>query len=293
MIVGIIGMGRVGTALASALSLRGFNVIVCSRRSGSENCINLEGQSFKAVCLEQLASEVAVIFITTPDRVISQVVEELGKSPCKAWGVLHMSGSLGASILNPLRESGSLIGSLHPLQSFASIAEARENLPGSCFTYEGDSELVSWLNSLVRALGGSLQILASSESKILYHAGACLVSNYVVLLAELGVSCLEQAGFDREEAQKALLPLMRGTVNNLANLSVEKALTGPVARGDLEVVAAHLSKLEENLPEVRAAYSALTPLLGQLALRGKGLNPDKYLQLLEILGGVSDGKRNS
>ncbi len=292
--VGIVGLGRVGTALACALLNEGYDVKTCSQRLREKEIVELEACTFKNVSLEQLAVQVDVIFLTVADSAIGQVVSDLSRVGGKAWGVLHMSGSISSQILKPLQEAGSLIGSLHPLQSFATVKEARQNLPGSYFTYEGDPDLLIWSQSLVSSLGGTLRVLPSPESKIIYHAGACLVSNYWVLLADLGISCLEEAGFDRNEAQRGLLPLMQGTLNNLTYLSPEKALTGPVARGDLEVVDGHLRKLQELLPKVEKAYRALTPLLGDLALGGGNLDKNGYARLLKLVnGGLNDDTSNS
>jgi len=285
MRIGIIGLGRVGTALACALSHRGNQVFVCSRKAEGTDCLELAGRSFRALSLQQLPGKTELLFITTPDRVIPEMARCLRKAGLKDQPVLHMSGSLSSEVLMPLREAGCRIGSLHPLQSFASVQEAVDSLPGSCFTYEGDPELHNLLYTLVTDLGGSFHILPSPESKTVYHAGACLASNYLVLLVDLAVQCLEQAGFDRAKGQEVLVPLMQGTLRNLAALPLEQALTGPLARGDLGVISTHLAGLRDRLPEVVRAYRELTPLLGQLAVRGKRLEPEKYSQLINILHG--------
>lgn len=283
MRVGIIGLGRVGTALACALADRGYQILACSRKASSKESLELEGRSLPVVTLRQLAQKADLIFITTPDSAIAETAGFLQQKRLQAQGVVHMSGSQSSEVLSPLRQEGCWIGSLHPLQSFAGIKEAVSGLPGSCFTYEGDSELTDLLKPLVADLGGCFQILPSPESKSIYHAGACLVSNYLVLLAELGVQCLEQAGFNRAKGQEVLLPLMRSTLDNLASLPLERALTGPVVRGDLGVVSAHLTTLQTQLPDVFQAYRGLTPLLGKLAMRSGSLNSEQYKRLVEIL----------
>lgn len=283
--VGIIGMGRVGSALAYTLDRRGYDIVVVSRRFSPGERAAVQDKQYRVATLFQMAEEADLVFIATPDGVIESIAEDLAKTapPGCPKAVFHLSGAHSAELLAPLREKGVLIGSLHPLQSFANVKQAIENLPGSFFTYQGDAALIEEAGSLVEQWGGILKILPSPESKVIYHAGACLVSNYVVALAAMGVCCLGKAGFQEEEARRALVPLMEGTVNNIAALPLPKALTGPISRGDLEVIKAHLQVLEAELPEIRKVYRLLSSFLGELALKGNNISKETYQELAQII----------
>ena len=281
--VGLVGMGRVGTAMAAALQRCGFAVLVArhAQRFCARDLMNT--QEVTVLPLEQLVQEADVIFITTPDGVIGEVAAKIKGMALASQAILHMSGSFTSEILSPLREKGVAIGSLHPLQSFATPEQAVVNLPGSYFTYEGDVCLVEWVSQLVRDFGGLLKILPSPETKIIYHAGACIASNYLVALAELGMECLQHAGFAGDEAQQALLPLMQGTLNNISRMSLPQALTGPISRGDLGVVADHVKALEHELPEVQSSYCVLAPVLANMARQSGKLSATQYRELMRII----------
>ena len=282
--VGIIGLGRVGTALACSFERFGCTVRAVTRdRQFHQRLVS--GLVIPVLSLEQAVSESDVLFITTPDGIIPQIVAELTAFDLNAKAVFHLSGSHNSSILSPLKAKGARIGSLHPLQSFASVEQAVSNLPGSYFTYDGDESLIEWVASLVEKFEGTLKVLRSAESKTIYHAGAVIVSNYLVALAEMGIRCLQHSGFSAKEAQEALLPLMRGTLNNISRLPVGKALTGPVSRGDIAVVASHVEALARELPDVKGPYCALAPVLADIARAEGRLSTGKYDELKKILNG--------
>ncbi|MCR4440696.1 MAG: DUF2520 domain-containing protein [Peptococcaceae bacterium] len=281
--VGIIGLGRIGTALAVSLERCGYLVKTVRRDQGAKRAGLINGKDFAVITLEQAAQETEVIFITTPDDAIESTAKRLAEIGIKCQAVLHMSGSLSSEILEPLRQAGAMTGSLHPLQSFPSLERAVENLPGSYFTYEGDPSLLFWVSTLVERFGGILKILPSPETKAVYHAGAVIASNYLVALAQLAIDCLAQAGFTPEEARAALLPLMKGTMNNLLCLPPAKALTGPVCRGDVGVVESHLKALEQELPEALDAYCALAPVLARIAVESGRITGKQYDELIKLL----------
>ena len=281
--VGIMGVGRVGSALAYALESSGYNVTVVARQVPAGGELIIKTRKFRAVPLRKIGQETDMLFITTPDGVISNIVEQL---QCFNWEgkvVLHMSGAQSSQLLSPLQAKGALIGSLHPLQSFANVEQAIANLPGSYFTYEGDIALFEEMQTLVKKLGGVLKILPSPEAKAIYHAGACFASNYVVALAGMGAQCLCAAGFTEEEASKALLPLMQGTLNNLAQLPLTVALTGPFSRGDTEVVEKHIRVLAQENPVLKRMYCVLAFYLAKLAYTGGRISEEQYQIFLKMI----------
>jgi predicted short-subunit dehydrogenase-like oxidoreductase (DUF2520 family) len=287
--VGIIGPGRVGSAMAYALDNCGYRVVVVSRKVLPGGVLTIRDRKYKTVSLAEISKEADTLLITTPDGKISEIVKQLQVFKLEKKVILQMSGSYSSAILASLQAKGALCGSLHPLQSFATVEQAIENLPGSYFTYEGDETLLENIKILVKELGGVLKTLPSPEAKAVYHAGACIVSNYLVALAWLGTQCLSSAGFTAEEAREALVPLMQGTLNNISSLPLTKALTGPISRGDSGVVENHVRILSREIPDINRAYCNLAPYLAKLALAGGNITEEKYKRILEITrGGKKD-----
>lgn len=254
--IGFVGAGTVGTALAVRLSQRGCPVIAASSRSLSSAQKLAELVNNCQVC--QTAQEVAdaaqLVFITTPDDVIAGVASEVQWH--EEQGVVHCSGAHSVDILEPAKRLGAAIGSFHPLQTFASYQQAIENLPGSTFVVEAEEPLLSQLKGLACILDGSYVELKPGN-KVLYHAAAVFVSNYLVTLVKLALDLWQDFGVPPDEATKALLPLLKGTINNIDNIGLPHCLTGPVARGDLSTIGKHLSALEAKDYSLLITYKEL------------------------------------
>lgn len=281
--VSIIGAGRVGSALALRLKEKGYPVTAVASRSAS-SAERLGARVGARVCAAaEAAREGELIFLTTPDGVIGMVAAEIacGGGIRRGQYVAHVSGAHPAAILKPAEEAGATVFSLHPLQSFATPELALERLPGSYFTFEGDREAFPLARRLVDDLGGSLfQIEAAA--KPLYHAAACVASNYLVTLLDLVLVLAEQAGLPRADILPAFLPLIQGTINNVSEVGPVAALTGPVARGDSGTIRRHalaMGKEEWGLYRLLGLYTV------NIA-REKGLSPEAVEELQKIFGEV-------
>ncbi|MGI6452606.1 MAG: Rossmann-like and DUF2520 domain-containing protein [Syntrophomonadaceae bacterium] len=272
--IGIIGAGVVGTAIGVVLHGKGYEITgVHDVKSESTRQI-VERIGCTAYTSPQEVSRSAdILFITTSDAAIKEVVNILaqGKSFKDNQVIIHMSGALSSEVLKEAKAFGSQVLSLHPLQSFASVDGAIENLPGSVFSIEGDKSAFNTAIRIVESLDGE-HFFLETAAKPLYHAGACVVSNYLVAIAYMGAALLEVTGIPRNAALKALLPLIRGTVNNLDNIGAPGALTGPIARGDWQTVLQHLESLSELAPEYKRLYSLLGSYTAQVALEKGTIN---------------------
>ena len=285
---GIIGAGIVGTALAVRLEEVGHECIGVHTRS------RLSYERFRSylnidhLTLEQLVPAADILFITTQDGMIRTVAEELCTKalikPGQVW--IHCSGSLPSDVLRVKESLPIHCLSLHPLQAFASVEKALTILLGTHFGIEGDNEELG--EGIVKDLGGiPHHILA--EKKTLYHAGAVVASNYLVVLASLAVELFAEAGIQGEEALASLLPLMRGTLYNLEQVGLPQALTGPIARGDGQVVQGHLDHLPPKLVAIYQGLGLKALELGENKKAQQGLSyPQEGLNLLKSLLGKSD-----
>jgi len=216
---------------------------------------------------QEVSRSADILFITTSDTAIEDVVDSLTDSGAFRAGqvIVHMSGAQSSEILDRAKDYGAHVLSVHPLQSFASVERAISILPGSIFSIEGDREAYDTAVCIVETLGGEYFFI-DRKAKPLYHAGACVVSNYLVTIIDFGVKLLESTGIPRQIATKALLPLINGTVNNVQNIGIPKALTGPIARGDFSTIFKHLDCLEEMAPELMKLYSWLGFYTAQIAV---------------------------
>jgi len=254
--IGFIGAGTVGTALAVSLSQKGNRVIAVSSRtlSSAQRLAQLISNCQVYPAAQGVADAAELAFITTPDDVIAKVASEIKWH--KEQDVLHCSGAHSIDILEPAKRLGANVGSFHPLQTFAGVNEAIKNLPGSTFALEAEEPLLSRLKELASILNGTWVELRPGD-KVLYHASAVFVSNYLVTLVKLALDLWQGFGVPGEEATKALLPLLKGTVSNIENIGLPNCLTGPIARGDLGTISKHLNALKSKNPSLFTTYQGL------------------------------------
>lgn len=263
--VAVVGAGRVGSALAVALYQRGYRISgVASRSVASALRLATRVQAPATADPPEITRGADVVLVTTPDRAIQPVTGDIAHRDGFRPGqvVAHASGALGSGELSAARERGADIVSIHPLQSFADTTGAAARLRGVYFAVEGDPAALPVAERIVHDLGGVLLHL-KGEDKALYHAAACVASNYLVALIHMATGLLEHCGLDREHALRALVPLLDGTLQNIKEMGAVEALTGPVARGDLPTLEWHLDAFARR----DAGEGDLYRRLGLYALR--------------------------
>jgi predicted short-subunit dehydrogenase-like oxidoreductase (DUF2520 family) len=279
---GFIGAGTTGTALAVRLSQKGWPVVAVSSRtlSSAQRLAKRVPSCQVYHTAQELADLAEMVFITTPDDVIAQVCSEVHWH--KKQSVLHCSGAHSVDILGPAKKLGAAVGSFHPLQTFADVDQAIANLPGSTFALEGEEPLLSTLKELTRLLNGNWVELKPGD-KVLYHAAAVFACNYLVTLVKLAQDLWKDFGVSPKEATRALLPLLRGTLNNIDNIGLPNCLTGPVARGDLGTIEKHLRALDARSPSLRTTYKELGLQTIPIALAKGKVNEQKAEEMRVLL----------
>ena len=280
--IGFIGAGTTGTALAVRLSQKECPVVAVSSRtlSSAQKLAEMVPDCRVYHTAQELADVAELVFITTPDDVIAQVCQEVrwhgGQS------VVHCSGAHSVDILEAASKVGAAVGSFHPLQTFAGVNQAIENLPGSTFALEAEEPLLSTLKELTSLLNGSWVELKPGD-KVLYHAAAVFACNYLVTLVKLALDLWQGFGVSSKEATRALLPLLEGTINNIKNIGLPDCLTGPVARGDLGTIERHLSALEAKSPSLLITYKELGLQTIPIALAKGKINEQKAEEMKALL----------
>ena len=254
--MGFIGAGTTGTALAVRLAQHGHQVVAVSSRSLT-SAERLAGrisgcQAYKEP--QEVANIAKLVFITTPDDAIPKVAAELQWR--NGQSVVHCSGAHSVDILESAKQRGADTGCFHPLQTFASVEQAIENIPGSAFAIEAEEPLISMLKEMANSLEGDWVILKAGD-KVLYHVAAVFACNYLVTLVKLATDLWQTFGVSPAQATKALMPLLRGTLSNIENVGLPHCLTGPIARGDLGTIQRHLESLEKQAPPLLNTYKDL------------------------------------
>jgi predicted short-subunit dehydrogenase-like oxidoreductase (DUF2520 family) len=290
----IIGAGRVGRALGRRLREQGWKIgaVVTRGEASARRAVRFigAGRACAGMTWQILASP--VILIATPDDKIAVVAQELariGEKDLRGKVVLHTSGAMESGVLGALQGCGAAVGSMHPLQSFSGVSVP--SMEGKVFTIEGEPRAVRVARWIARALGGSPVRIAGSK-KLLYHAAAAMAAGHVLAVEEAATQLLLSLGMKRSEAVRALLPLTRQVLENFERLGPQAAWTGPLSRGDFQVVRAHLDALKESPKEFARAYEALNALAasalakdaaGMLAELGKSSVSEK--PKAKVMGG--------
>jgi predicted short-subunit dehydrogenase-like oxidoreductase (DUF2520 family) len=257
--VSIIGTGRLGTALAVALSSRGYALrsLVARRLERARKAATLVDGKPATLAAKDVRSlpQADLFLISVPDDQISGVARALSKLRLNPKPVaLHTSGALSSEVLSPLKANGWSVGSLHPL---ISVPDANAPISGAFWSVEGDTRAVRLAKTLVQDLGGTSFSIRTAE-KPLYHAAAVMTSGNVTALFDVALEMLVACGLTRKTARKVLQPLLISTAHNLETKDPSAALTGTFSRGDIETVKRHLAALKDhNLSEALELYCRL------------------------------------
>lgn len=281
MKAGFIGAGKVGFSLGKYLKEKGTELTGYYSRS---NRSAIEAAEFTDTkCYENLADIVNdsdTLFITVPDGAIGTVWEELRNLPIKNKNICHCSGSISSTVFFDAEEKGAAAYSIHPIYAINDKRNSYKELDKAYFSLEGSACRLEYIKRTFEALGNTV-IVISPEKKSLYHCAAVTVSNHIAALADLGISMLIECGFEREEAEKALAPLIAGNAQSVADKGPEKALTGPVERGDTLTVESHLRALKDMGKKQELIYRLLSSRLIEIAQKK---HPDiDYEPLKEII----------
>jgi predicted short-subunit dehydrogenase-like oxidoreductase (DUF2520 family) len=254
-LVGIVGAGAVGTALGVALSRAGWPVAaVASREAGRRDRFTSLVPGARAFAeAPAIVDDVELVLVSVPDDAIASVAGRIRLYGGQA--IVHTSGLLGAEVLEPAMAAGTQAGSFHPLVAFADTERAVAALRGATIAVEGDDQLAALLAEMAEAVGG-VPVRLAPGSKPAYHAAAVLAAGGFVALLDAIAELGRVAGLDEAGSLAIYGPLVEQTLANARALGIRTALTGPITRGDLGTLAAHLAALETHAPGVLPLYRA-------------------------------------
>ncbi len=279
----IVGPGRLGLALGQALA--SADAVASLRYHGRRHeppahPMFHDGTAEYRYGLEQPEPGTTAVFLAVPDSALPEVAQSLaafGPAPTTC-SVFHCSGVLGTDPLAPLHAAGYSVGTFHPLQALPPSVSAAERLVGTAVSLSGGPEAMAVARRIVGVLHGRSLTVPTSR-RPMYHAAAVLASNYVVALVADAARIFRTLGIEDDVAEAALVSLAIGSLENVAELGSERALTGPVVRGDVETVELHLRALERD-------DATLYAVLGRraLALVRERLPSETVAELDELFG---------
>jgi predicted short-subunit dehydrogenase-like oxidoreductase (DUF2520 family) len=260
--ISIIGAGRVGTTFAAVIT--GLNLpdvevaAVLSRSSGSiKRAKEILGKTARKTLfstrIEDLPESSNCVMICTPDDRIEDACKKIVDSKEGKVGetlFIHFSGAKPLGVLEAALSRNAFAAAIHPIKSFASIKDSIRTIKGTVFgvTYSPNcgEDARSFISYLIKKLEGRT-IMVDDDTKSLYHASACVSSNYLVSLINYAVRINEAIGISPEDSLNGLIGLIEGTVANVKRLGSKKSLTGPVARGDIGTIREHMESFDKNL----------------------------------------------
>ncbi len=273
----IVGPGRLGTGLALALRESGYTVSEIVVRAPGNRRARALARRLRARLLPVPVVELRadVVWFCVPDGAIASAAAALSAANWKGKIALHPSGALTSDELAVLRKRGAAVASAHPMMTFA--AGTRPGLEGVPFALEGDARAVAAARRTITGLGGACFVIAR-ESKPLYHVWGGLLSPLLVAYLACAEQVAGRAGIPPRAARRNMLPILRQTIVNYAALGPERALTGPLVRGDVGTIARHLRSLSAGASSAQEVYRALS----RFAVRE--LDVKQRRALLRLLG---------
>lgn len=278
--IAFIGAGKLGSALAQALSQRGVAVNqVASRSSTSAQHLAARVPNCQAVDAA-VAAQADLVFLTVSDDGIGSLAAQL---PWRAGqAVVHCSGATEVSVLQPAADAGAEIGGFHPLQIFSDPQRAIELLAGSSVAIEGPPTLEAQLQQLAHTLGMH-PLRLPPGARALYHGSASYAASFLLSMLQEAVTVWRSLGIDEAQALQALLPMARGTLDAAASKGLSAAVAGPISRGDAGVIARHLAAFNALGPEHADLYREFTHRQLELVQATQRLSQEQAARVRAII----------
>lgn len=287
MNVSVVGAGRVGTAVAVLLMRAGHRIVAVSGRASTRDRASRHLPEAPILDPEETCRRGELVLIAVPDDEIVPMVERLAEAGVFREGqwAVHLSGAAGLEALEPARRAGARTFVLHPLQTFPTVAAALERLPGSSAAVTAADTEGYVLGERIAWDLGARPFRLDDGARPLYHAAAVFASNYLIVTAAVAEDLFREAGVP--DPAGAMAPLLRASLENVAELGPALALTGPAVRGDATTVDRNLSALHRSAPWAVPAYVELCRLALELGTRTERLAAEGRAAVEEVLAGWS------
>jgi len=280
--IGVVGAGRVGAVLAAALRAAGHTIVAVGGEShASRTRIETLLPGVRVDKPSAVARASDVLLLTVPDDTLSNVATMLSAAGAIHRGqyVVHTSGRHGADVLAPATEVGAHVAAMHPAMTFTGSDIDLEHLPGTIFGCTGEPKVRPLVESLVADLDGRANWIDESQ-RVLYHLALAHGANHLVTLVSQAADLLRASG--AADPASTLRPLLQAALDNSLEYG-DAALTGPIVRGDVQTVQAHLAELVESAPDTVGSYVAMGRATASHAVLDGRLHPARAAEITELL----------
>ena len=280
--IGVVGAGRVGAVLAAALRAAGHDVVAVAGESpASRTRIETLLPGVHVDKPSAVARSCDLLLLTVPDDMLGNVVTMLSASGAIRAGqrVVHTSGKHGLAVLQPAADLGAEVLAMHPAMTFTGTDVDLGRLRGCVYGVTATLDTHELAQQLVADLGGTI-VWVPEDRRTLYHAGLAHGANHLVTLVTQAMDLLRASG--AEDPAATLRPLLNAALDNALSYG-SAALTGPVVRGDVETVRAHLADIAASSPETLESYVVMARATANRAVLDGRLLPIRAAKLVGIL----------
>ena len=280
--IGVVGAGRVGAVLGAAFRAAGHEVVAAA---GESSASRLRIDTLLPGVAVRKPTEVAracdLLLLTVPDDMLENVTNMLAASGAIREGqyVVHTSGRHGLTVLAAAAAVGARPVAMHPAMTFTGTGLDIDRLSGCVFGITAHDDDRAFTEALVADLGG-VPMWVEESRRTLYHAGLAHGANHLVTLVAQAMDLLAEAGADDPAA--TLRPLLGAALDNALSYG-DAALTGPIVRGDLQTVRAHLEDIAASAPDTLPTYVAMARATVDRAVVDGRLLPIRAARMVELL----------
>ncbi|NHZ34698.1 Rossmann-like and DUF2520 domain-containing protein [Massilia rubra] len=265
----IVGAGHVGRVLGRLFAATGaFAVgdVLTRSHAGALDAVGFIGAGRAVSAMDQMRSA-DVWMLAVGDDQIGAVCAQLALChPLQGAIVFHCSGAKSSALLAPATQAGALAASVHPIRSFADPAQVAQHFGGTFCGVEGDAGALAVLTPALQAIGAQ-PVAIDAQAKTVYHAASVFASNYLVTVLDAALRAYQAAGVPEPVARALAQPLAAESMANVFRLGAAAALSGPIARGDMDTVARQQAALAAWDGPTGALYAALVAPTQDLARR--------------------------
>ncbi len=280
--IGVVGAGRVGAVLAAALRAAGHEIVAAAGESpASRTRIETMLPGVPVMKPSAVARACDLLILTVPDDMLDNVVNMLSASKAihRDQYVLHTSGRHGLAVLQPAAERGAHVFAMHPAMTFTGTDIDLGRLEGCVFGVTATVDTRELAETLVADLGGN-PMWVPEELRTLYHAGLAHGANHLVTLVAQAMDLLRASG--AEDPAATLRPLLTAALDNALSYG-DAALTGPIVRGDVNTVRAHLVDIAQEAPATLESYVAMARATANRVVLDGRLLPIRGAKLIGVL----------
>jgi predicted short-subunit dehydrogenase-like oxidoreductase (DUF2520 family) len=280
--IGLVGAGRVGATIAAALARAGHEIVAATGVSDESRARAARLlPDVPLLAADEVVAAAEFVLLAVPDDVLRALVAGLADTDAWRSGQMlaHTSGAQGLGVLDPAAARGVTPFALHPVMTFTGRPEDLDRLLGATWGVTANEDMRPVAELLVVEMGGE-PVWVPESARPLYHASLTIASNHLVTLVNDALGLLDGAGV--AEPARLAAPLLSASLDNVLRLG-DGALTGPVVRGDVATVAAHVATLDREAPDVLPAYRAMARRTAERARDAGRLSAARADEVLAVL----------